>query len=342
MALSEFELIARLRELFEQASDGTSAGEGAEPPAARVVVGSGDDAAVTVPGAATITSVDSMVEGVHFRRGMAPLRSVGRKALGTALSDLAAMGASPGEAYVQLALPEDLGAEGCLELGQGVAAAAAEHGVRVLGGDVTRAPVLWVATTAVGHAPSPDVLVRRSGAEPGDVLAVTGELGGAAAGLLLLDRPRLADALQAEVAEALRRRQLEPTPRLAAGRALATAGAKAMIDVSDGLGRDAGHLAEASGVGLAIELGRLPLQQGVEEVARAAGIDSHDLATARGEDYELLVALPPDRLRQATAAVAAAGTRLTSIGRVEDGAGVVLRAADGSVREASGFDHLRA
>jgi thiamine-monophosphate kinase len=306
------------------------------------VVGSGDDAAVTLPAATTVTSVDSVVEGVHFRRGIAPLRSVGRKALGTALSDLAAMGASPGEAYVQLALPDDLGAEACLELGEGVAAAAADHGVRVVGGDVTRAPVLSVATTVVGHAPSPDVLVRRSGAEPGDVLAVTGELGGAAAGLLLLERPPLADALPDGVAEALRRRQLEPTPRIAAGRALATAGARAMIDVSDGLGRDAGHLAEASGVGLAIELGTLPLQEGVEEVSRAAGIDFHDLATARGEDYELLVAVPPDRVRQAADAVAAAGTRLTPIGTVREGQGVVLRAPDGSVRAPSGFDHLRA
>jgi thiamine-monophosphate kinase len=339
MALSEFELIARLRELFEQASDGASA-PAAGPRAARVVIGSGDDAAATVPSAVTVTSVDSVVEGVHFRRGIAPLRSVGRKAVGTALSDLAAMGASAGEAYVQLALPEDLEADACLELGEGIAAAAAEHGVRVVGGDVTRAPVLWVATTVVGHAPSPDVLVRRSGAEPGDLLAVTGELGGAAAGLLLLDRPGLDDALPAEVAEALRGRQLEPTPRLAAGRALATAGAKAMIDVSDGLGRDAGHLAEASGVGLAIELERLPLQTGVEEVARAAGVDVHDLATARGEDYELLVALPPDRLPGVADAVAAAGTRLTSIGSAQEGEGVALRAPDGSEREPSGFDHL--
>jgi thiamine-monophosphate kinase len=341
MALSEFELIARLQELFERASDGASAAEAAGPTAARIVVGSGDDAAVTVPSAATVTSVDSVVEGVHFRRAIAPLPSVGRKALGTALSDLAAMGASPGEAYVQLALPEDLEAEACLELGEGVAAAAAEHGVRVVGGDVTRAPVLWVATTVVGHAPSADMLVRRSGAEPGDLLAVTGELGGAAAGLLLLDRPGLAEALLDEVAEALRRRQLEPTPPLSAGRALATAGAKAMIDVSDGLGRDAGHLAEASGVGLAIELGRLPLQEGVEEVARAAGVDVHELATARGEDYELLAAVPPDGLREASDAVAAAGTRLTSIGTVTEGEGVVLREPDGSEREASGYDHLR-
>jgi thiamine-monophosphate kinase len=294
-----------------------------------------------VPGAVTVTSVDSVVEGVHFRRGIAPLRSVGRKAIGTALSDLAAMGALPGEAYVQLAAPEGLEEKACLELGEGIAAEAAEHGVRVMGGDVTRSPVIWVATTVVGHAPSPDMLIRRSGAEPGDVLAVTGELGGAAAGLLLLDRPGLGDALPIGVAEALRRRQLEPTPRLAAGRALAEVGARAMIDVSDGLGRDAGHVAEASGVRLTIELERLPLQAGVGEVARVAGVDVHDLATARGEDYELLVALPAGRLAEVADAVAAAGTRLTSIGSAQPGEGVVLRAPDGSERDPSGFDQLR-
>ena len=159
------------------------------------------------------------------------------------------------------------------------------------GGDVTRAPVLWIAITVVGHADSAEQLVRRSGASPGDLLAVTGELGGAAAGLLVLERPELADAVGAELAESLRRRQLDPHPRIAAGRALAATGASAMIDLSDGLGGDASHLAAASGVRLAIELDRLPLQAGVRELAAAAEEDVDDLATGRGEDYELLVAL---------------------------------------------------
>jgi thiamine-monophosphate kinase len=334
--IGEFDLIERLVETVAQARRG-------RPSAwrARIAVASGDDAAVTVPPGATATSVDSLVEGVHFRRRTAPLRSVGRKALAAALSDLAAMGAAPGEAYVQLGIPDDLDQPGCLELAEGLAAVAAEHDVEVLGGDLTRAPVLWVAITVVGHADSADQLVRRAGASPGDVLAVTGELGGAAAGLLLLDRPGLGDAVGAEVADALRRRQLEPRPRLAAGRALAAAGASAMIDVSDGLGGDAGHLAAASGVRLAIELERLPVQAGVAEVAAAAGTVAHDLAAGRGEDYELLVALPAERARQAKAEVAATGSDLTSIGAVEEGEGVALRAADGSEREPVGFDQLR-
>jgi thiamine-monophosphate kinase len=266
---------------------------------------------------------------------------VGRKALAVALSDLAAMGAVPGEAYVQLGIPDDLDQAGCLELGEGLAQVAAEHDVAVLGGDVTRAPVLWVAITVVGHADSAEQLVRRGGARPGDLLAVTGELGGAAAGLLILDRPELAGGVGAEIADGLRRRQLEPRPRIAAGRALAAAGASAMIDVSDGLGGDARHLAAASGVRLAIELEQLPLQAGVREVAAAVGVDAHDLAAGSGEDYELLVALPAARAPRASAGVAATGSTLTRIGAAAEGEGVALRSADGSKHEPVGFDQLR-
>jgi thiamine-monophosphate kinase len=334
--MNEFDLIARLVETVAEARrERSSTGR------ARIAVASGDDAAVTVPKGATATSVDSLVDGVHFRRHTAPLGSIGRKALAVALSDLAAMGAVPGEAYVQLGVPDDLDQAGCLELGEGLAQVAAEHDVAVLGGDVTRAPVLWIAITVVGHADSAEQLVRRAGASAGDLLAVTGELGGAAAGLLALDRPELADVVGAEVADGLRRRQLEPRPRVAAGRALAATGASAMIDLSDGLGGDAGHIAAASGVRLVIELERLPLQAGVGELAAAAGADAHDLATGRGEDYELLVALPPERAQEASTEVAATGSTLTPIGAVEEGEGVVLRAADGSERKPEGFDQLR-
>jgi thiamine-monophosphate kinase len=332
--IGEFELIARLVESMKAAR-----GDRAAQSAAEIRVGSGDDAAVTVPPGATVTSVDALVEGVHFRRDTASLATVGRKALAAALSDLAAMGAAPGEAYVQLGVPDDLDERECEELAGGLGAAAAEHGVAVLGGDVTRAPALLLAITVVGHARSPDELVLRSGARPGDLVAVTGELGGAAAGLAVLERPNLAEGLAAEVADRLRARQLEPQPRLAAGRALAAAGATAMIDVSDGLGGDARHLAQASGVRLEVELERLPLQEGVAAVAAAAGEDLDELATGRGEDYELLVTLPQDRLEGAVGALGGSPA-LTPIGTVREGAGVVLRAPDGSEREPFGFDQL--
>jgi thiamine-monophosphate kinase len=322
----EFDLISRLAERIGEAGPGVS----------RTAIG--DDAAVTVPGGATATSVDMVVEGVHFRRDTAPLASVGHKALAAALSDLAAMGASAGEAYVALGISPDLDEAGCLELYGGLVALAAETGTAVVGGDVSRAPVLVLAVTVVGHAPSPEGLVGRDGAEPGQVLAVTGELGGAAAGLSLLERPELGDAVEPAVAKSLIRRHLEPQPRLAAGAALAASGAEAMIDLSDGVGSDAAQIAAASGVRVSVELEKLPLQGGVEDVARAGGLDPLDLAASGGEDYELLIALPRDRLADAAAAASQAGTTLTPIGDVTRGEGVEFR---GGEVAPSGFDHLR-
>jgi thiamine-monophosphate kinase len=301
--MGEFELLAKVREMLP-------------PPGPRVRLGSGDDAAIAVPGGATATSVDAIVDGVHFRREQMGLAEIGRKALATALSDLAAMGAEPGEAYVVLGVPADLDEDGCLELLGGLAAVARETGTALAGGDVTRAPALSLAVTVVGHAPSPERLVTRAGARPGDVLVLTGELGGAAVGL-------------------------EPQPRLAAGRALAEAGATAMIDLSDGLGGDARHLAEASGVGLRIDAGALPIAAGVAEVAAATGRDPLELAAGGGEDYELLATLPPERLAQATEAVSGArDLRLTAIGEAVAGEGVEIRLPGGGMLEPTGFDQL--
>ena len=327
--MGEFELLARVRERL--------------PPAGpRVRVGSGDDAAVTVPGGATATSVDALVEGVHFHRNRATLTQIGRKALSTALSDLAAMGAEPGEAYVALGVPPDLDEEGCLELVDGIAAVAAATGTTLAGGDVTRAPALTLAVTVVGHAATADQLVGRGGAKPGDVLVLTGEIGGAAAGLLLEEHSELASSVPERTAERLRLRQLDPTPRLNAGRALAAAGARAMIDLSDGLGGDAGHLAEMSGVALQIDAGALPLANGLAEVAVAAGRDPLELATSGGEDYELLAALAPERLGEATTRIGeAAETTLTQVGEVLDGAGVEIRLPGGAMLRPTGFDQLR-
>jgi thiamine-monophosphate kinase len=339
--LGEFDLIARLVELVEKARRGDASGDIRAGGGAEILVASGDDAAVTAPGGVTATSVDAFVEGVHFRRDTASLESIGRKAVAAGLSDLAAMGAAPGEAYVQLGVPVDLDEAGSVELATGLASAASAYDVAVIGGDVTRAPVLILALTVVGHAGTADELVSRSGAKPGNVVAVTGELGGAAAGLLLLDRLELGAALHDDVAQVLRRRQLEPLPLLAAGAALAASGATAMIDLSDGLGGDARHLAAASGVRIVIELGAVPAQPGVVEVAAAAGADPWELITAGGEDYELLATLPAASLPDARAAVEGTGTKLTVIGEVRKGAGVSLREADGSEREAAGFDQLR-
>jgi thiamine-monophosphate kinase len=326
-ATTESELIERFRERL-----GSAGGDD-------IAVGSGDDAAVTTGEGAAVTSVDMLVEGVHFRRSTFPLHSIGHKALAAALSDLAAMGAPAGEAYVQLGLPADLDAAGALEIAGGLADLAAAHGVAVVGGDVVAAPQLVLAVTVVGRVPDPAAAVLRSGARPGEVLCVTGELGGAGAGLLLLEQPELDDGLDPDLADALRRRQLEPQPRLAAGEALAAAGASAMIDLSDGLGADAAHVSSAGGVRLEIELERLPIAGGVAAVAEAAGIDRFDLAAGAGEDYELLAAIPEGAI--AGAAAEAAGIALTPIGRVIQGAGSALLDAARSEVAPGGFDHLR-
>jgi thiamine-monophosphate kinase len=330
--MGEFELIERVRARLAEAGVGT--GE-------RLSLGSGDDAAVIDGGGANAVSVDSIVEGVHFRREQAPLAAIGRKALASALSDLAAMGARAGEAVIALGVPPDLDDAGCEQIAEGLVDAAREWSVALAGGDVVASPVLFVSVTVIGPLASAGSAVRRDGATPGHLVAVTGELGGAAAGLILLERPELEGDLDPGLADALRSRQLEPEPRLEAGRALADAGAAAMIDLSDGLAGDAAHVAEASRVRLEIELARMPVAAGVAEVAAAAGRDPVELAISGGEDYELLACLPRESAADAASAVAKAGSALTTIGQVVEGEpGVELRDPEGRVVEAAGFDQL--
>jgi thiamine-monophosphate kinase len=326
--MGEFELLAKLRERLPDDH-------------ARVVLGSGDDAAVTVPGGATATSVDAIVEGVHFRRDECPLAVIGHKALATALSDLAAMGAEPGEAYVALGAPPTMGEEELFELLDGLLELAARTGTAIAGGDLTRAPALTLAMTVVGHADSPQRFVTRGGARPGDLLVLTGEIGGAAAGRLLLEDPSLAASVSEQTAALLRNRQLSPAPRLRSGRALARAGARAMIDVSDGIGGDARHVAEASGVAVHVDAASLPLAKGVAEVAAAASVEPLQLAVSGGEDYELLAAIPAEKLTEASSAIGeAAETTLTPVGVVQAGEGEVEIRLRGGSLEPRGFDHL--
>src|SRR5260221_9662087 len=234
------------------------------------------------------------------------------------------MGAEPGEAYVVLGVPADLDENGCIELLEGIAKVAVETGTTLAGGDITRAPALTLSITVVGHAESADDLVTRSGARPGDALVVTGELGGAAAGLQLLgqshdcgdDDPIAASTPRSSQGRGLLARQLEPLPRLSEGRALAAAGATAMIDLRDGLGGDAVHIAAASGVGLRIDAAALPLAAGAAETTAAAGPRRLASAGSCGEDYELLAALPDERWAALAAGIEKhGGPKLTLVRR---------------------------
>jgi thiamine-monophosphate kinase len=334
--MGEFELLARIRERLPAGGP-------------RMHLGSGDDAAVTIPGGATATSVDALVDGVHFRRDIASPGQIGHKALATALSDLAAMGAEAGEAYAVLGLPPDFTEDECVELLDGMVALAGETGTDLAGGDLTRSDQLFLAITVVGHATDAQAFVQRAGARPGDAVVLTGEIGGAAAGLHLLQNadwsinPAMRgsnDQSAANGAPALRARQLEPTPQLAAGQALARAGATAMIDLSDGLGADARHLAEASGVKLRIEAETVPLVPAAVALSEAGGRERWCLLRG-GEDYELLACIAADRLQEAMAAALSKGsTTLTKIGEVEAGSGVEIRLPDGRLLEPAGFDQL--
>jgi thiamine-monophosphate kinase len=304
------------------------------------VRGTGDDAAVVrAGGALAVTSIDTMVEGVHFRLGpgWATPAEVGHRALAGALSDLAAMGAEPGEAFIALGLPAGFSEPDALALVQAADALACHTGTAIAGGDVVASPVLSVSVTVTGWAASADRLAGRDGARAGDLIGVTGELGAAAAALAAMEgRAPAGPAIEASVAAARR-----PEPRLREGRALAGAGISAMIDLSDGLATDAEHVGRASGVELQVALARLPVCAGAREVAAALGMDAGEFAAGGGEDYELCFTVAAQGAENAERALREQGlTAVSWVGEVAEGrGGVALLGGGGDVVRAEGFEH---
>jgi thiamine-monophosphate kinase len=289
----------------------------------------GDDCALLPVGGRTLAiSIDLSLEAVHFRTDWLSFREIGWRATAAALSDLAADGATPLGVLVSLGVPGNRqrrpgNASPAVQIMSGVGSAAGSVGAKVFGGDLGRSPRYLVDVCVLGVVQRP---VRRSGARPGDGLWVTGRLGGAGLALAALRAGR-------RLAPTLRRRFARPVPRIAAGRWLAQRGARAMIDISDGLTGDAGHLAAASDVGIAIELERVPCWPGVTPRAAAQS----------GEEYELLVALP--RSFGTTGARAfrrATGLPLTRIGVCTAGRGLRITHDGRPITLSRGFDHFPA
>jgi thiamine-monophosphate kinase len=241
------------------------------------------------PGHKLVVTTDVLVEGLDFTAALSEPEDWGWKAVAVNCSDLAAMGAEPRWLVIALTVPDATPVPALERIYAGVGEACRAFGAALVGGDVSAGPALSLAVTALGEAERP---VLRSGARPGDRLAVTGPLGAAAAGLALLrsEDPAAKELLDRFPGLAAAHRR--PRPALAMGLALARAGASAMIDVSDGLAGDAVHLAESSGVGVEVHDAAVPLAPGVAEAAALLALDPLELALGGGEDFVLAAALP--------------------------------------------------
>lgn len=291
----------------------------------------GDDCAM-LPDAdgVLLLSVDTSVENVHFRRAWLSAEEIGWRATAAALSDLAAQGAAPAGVLVAVAVPKDTPPDETTAVMRGVGAAASDVGARVLGGDLSASSEWAVTVTVAGRAVHP---VSRKGAAPGDGVWVTGALGAARAALE-------AWAAGREPTAGARAAFAHPLPRIAAGRWLGGHGARAMLDLSDGLASDAGHLAAASACMVQIDIERIPTAGDAVVAAIAAGIEPAVYCAEAGEDYELLVALPPGfgeaDVRDFERACGIAITRIGEIGR---GSGVRFRLRGERVK-VRGFNHF--
>ena len=290
--------------------------------------GPGDDAAIVQGrrGRFCVTT-DSVIEGVHFLLSHARLQDVGHKALAVNLSDLAAMGARPDWFVCSLAVPRAFGRGEVTQLAAGMSVVARQHRIRLIGGNFSAASEVSVSITAAGTLGAR--ALTRGGGRAGDWLYVSGTLGEARLGLELLRKGKRTGAAL---------RQLRPTPRVGLG-ILASAYARAAIDVSDGFAQDLSHLCFASSLAAEVEVDRLPIAPSlVRTLPRRKQLE---FALAGGEDYELILAVPAARSVGFERACAEKGERVTRVGQLTRGAGVYLREGGKTISAPRGFDHFR-
>lgn len=331
--LGEFPLIARLTAGLESRAD--------------VVLGAGDDAAALDLGAGSLllATCDAQVEGTHFLPSVATPEEIGHKALAVNLSDIAAMGGEPLWALISLLAPPALDVSVLDGVYAGMRALARRFNVALVGGNVTSTPgPLSLDITLLGRA-TRERMVTRSGARPGDRLLVTGRLGAAVMALLAFTDAPAEAVLPEDALNEARRAMVTPEPRVREGMALAATGAvTAMLDISDGLAADLGHICERSNVGAIVERSALPVDAATRALAAALGRDADQIALSSGDDYELLFTARPDGVDQALAAVRAVGGVATVIGEITPPErGMQVRLPDGQLHtlEARGWDHLR-
>lgn len=307
MQLGEFDLIRGITADLQQSST--------------TILGPGDDAAVLRMQGDMVVTTDLLVEGVHFRRNWTPPRQLGRKAVAVNVSDVEAMGAVPTSIVMALAFPETLEEAWITQFSTGVREECERAGVNLVGGDLSRAEQLVICVTAMGEMQG-QAPVTRSGARPGDIVAVCGRLGWSSAGLTVLQRgfgsPK----------ELVAEHQC-PTVAYGQGRAAALAGASAMMDVSDGLLADLAHVAASSGVAIDVDSSAVEVSEAVARVCAATGKSALTFILAGGEDHALVATYPPD---------AALPADWYAVGSVLDGEGVTV---DGTAWEGStGWDHF--
>ena len=302
----------------------------------KLLVDAGDDAAAWRCGAgAELSTTDTAVDGVHFRKGTTPWRDLGRRIMAANVSDIAAMGGLPLYALVTLGLPPDTDVQGVESLYEGMLEVGNSYGVAIVGGDIVRSPTVFITVNLTGFCDGDPLL--RSTVLRGDLVAVTGYLGSSAGGLEIMSKEL---EVRGEDAEYLRAAHLRPEPRIDQGRILSQQGVRAAIDVSDGLIDDISKICKASGVAASLDAGSIPVHPSLKKVFPYRYLEK---ALAGGEDYELLFTAPRELMERV---VPLLGPTSAVIGKIVDGeAGQVVVMDPETGQELrtphSGWDHFR-